>query len=189
MHLAHLETELMAKRRVLQDGKLGGIIFLCALYTSCTRASHAPCGAYTGQSTAALHRRAVRSCFCGAQPTKLKEYESNEKLASRARSEQLATSELLPTSFSGPIMSATVMSHVSDWSSLSASVEPRFATDCMSSAVSISCAMEKQMPFYSPAHGIKTRAFGKCRTKHSGVHTKRTGSPSRLSIFLAFGCE
>jgi hypothetical protein len=145
-------------------------------------------------------RRVYGSIYCslasplfevasGAQPTKLKEYESNEKLASRARSEQLATSELLPTSFSGPIMSATVMSHVSDWSSLSASVEPRFATDCMSSAVSISCAMEKQMPFYSPAHGIKTRAFGKCRTKHSGVHTKRTGSPSRLSIFLAFGCE
>ena len=147
-----------------------------------------------GQSTAALHRRAVRSCFCGAQPTKLKEYESNEKLASRARSEQLATSELLPTSFyssRGPRMSATVMSHVFGWSSLtlSASAVPRFATDCMSSAVSISCAMEKQMPFYSPAHGIKTRAFGKCRTKHSGVHTKRTGSPSRLSIFLAFGCE
>ena len=87
---------------------------------------------------------AVRSCFCGAQPTKLKEYESNEKLASRARSEQLATSELLPTSFSaGPRMSATVMSHF-DRLSLLASDAARFATGFMSSAVSSSCAQADQ---------------------------------------------
>jgi hypothetical protein len=66
--------------------------------------------------------------------TKLKEYESSEKLASRARS-KVAPELVLASCFRGPIMSPTVMSQ----SSLVTTGALRFATGCMSSAVNISC--------------------------------------------------
>ena len=80
-------------------------------------------------------------------PTKLKEYESKEKLASRSATpfEPSATSALVPAFFfsRGPRISATVMSHF-DWLSLLSSFAARFATGFMSSAVNSSCAQADQ---------------------------------------------
>ena len=66
--------------------------------------------------------------------TKLKEYESSEKLASRS-----VTSDLTPAGVGtfGPRMSATVMSQLFRGFSFAA---PKLATGSMRSAVNTSCA-------------------------------------------------
>ena len=62
--------------------------------------------------------------------TKLKEYESREKLASRTL--------MTPSFFRGPITSPTVMSHITGMPSSSASTAPKSATGQMSRAVNSS---------------------------------------------------
>ena len=149
MHLAHLEAEFVAQGRVLRAGatRLGLVATLQLHVTALTCKGVAPCPPcplsilrpVLNRPHPTEHR--LPACLrLLPGPTKLKEYESKEKLASRARSESSTASALVPDSFSsrGPRMSATVMSHFDCLSLTSAAA--RFATGCMSSAVSISCA-------------------------------------------------
>ena len=158
VHLAHLEAELVAKRWVLRVTSCGGNRAV-ELQVSCTRAKP-----HTARITSwplrlrparrrATHLRPILQLCIATEPariscrarcsrllpghTKLKEYESSEKLASRARSKLSAASALVSR---GPIMSATVMSHVLGRLSLLANDAARSATGFMSSAVSSSCA-------------------------------------------------
>ena len=162
VHLAHLEAELVAKRWVLRVTSCGGNRAV-ELQVSCTRAKP-----HTARITSwslrlrparrrATHLRPIlQLCIateparisCRARcsrllpgPTKLKEYESSEKLASRARSELSAAFALVSFRIGrGPIMSATVMSHVLGRLSLLVTDAARFSSGFMSSAVSSSCA-------------------------------------------------
>ena len=101
--------------------------------------------------------------------TKLKEYVSSEKLASR--------SPMSPSGFRGPRTSPTVTSHSSF---LFAGMAPKSATGEMSRAVNSSYA--------NTCSGVMNQ-WKKSTGTRRGVPLSRTGSPSRLSIFLEDACE
>eukprot|EP00964_Phaeocystis_antarctica_P095724 scaffold62153_cov61-Phaeocystis_antarctica.AAC.7 len=74
-------------------------------------------------------------------------------------------------------MSPTVMSHIFGPCSC--------ATGCMSSAVRISCSAQAQYCNEKMSRPIAVRYS----LAQGGAPLSRTGSLSRLSIFLALGCE